>query len=169
MIETIFGSGRDLAASQMAVRAFVLFFVTLVLVRLAGMRAFGRKSSFDAIIVIMLGAVLSRAVTGESPAVSTIAAGCVLVIVHRCLAMLTARLRPLERIVKGERTVLYRDGVFEWRAMNRAGISLADLEEAVRSRTGQNRFDEVYEIDFETSGDLTVIRKDTRVAARLAS
>ncbi|MDB4958331.1 MAG: hypothetical protein JWO36_5900 [Myxococcales bacterium] len=168
-LETIFGGGKDLDVFQMAARAFVLFFVTLMLVRIAGMRAFGRKSSFDTIIVIMLGAVLSRAVTGASPAIPTVVAGSVFVIVHRVLAMITARIRFAERIVKGERKPLYHHGSFEWKAMNRCGISRADLEEAVRSRTGRTTFDGVAEIDFETSGDLTVITEQPRVAARKAS
>lgn len=51
---TAFGEGRDLDTLQMAARAFVLFFVMLVLVHVAGMRAFGRKHSFGTIIVITL-------------------------------------------------------------------------------------------------------------------
>jgi len=62
--EQLFGAGRELDALQMSARAFVLFFLMLVLVRVAGRRAFGRKSSFDTIIVITLGALLSRVVVG---------------------------------------------------------------------------------------------------------
>ena len=37
LINTLFGEGKDLNTLQMASRAFVLFFITLILIRLAGM------------------------------------------------------------------------------------------------------------------------------------
>lgn len=157
MIEAIFGSGKDLDAIQMAARAFALFFVTLALIRVAGMRAFGRKSSFDTIIVIMLGAVLSRAVVGASPVVPIVSAAAVLVVLHRAVAMITARWPLLERLLKGTTRRLYRDGVLDTRAMHLHGISRSDLEETIRDRRGSHALGAVREIHFESSGELTVL------------
>ena len=53
-METLWGSGKDLTALQMSVRALAIFFITLALVRLSGRRSFGRKTAFDNIIVIIL-------------------------------------------------------------------------------------------------------------------
>jgi len=167
MLEQIFGVGRDLDALQMAARAFALFFLMLVLVRATGMRAFGRKSSFDTIIVITLGAVLSRVIVGVSPALPTIAGAIVLVALHRVVAMVTAAVPALERLVKGRHRVLYRGGVFDLRAMHRAGISRADLEEAVRSRARRLRMSDVLEIHLESSGDLTVVEDTVGEARRV--
>lgn len=159
MIEQLFGHGTVLEPWQMAARAFVLFFVTLALIRIGGMRAFGRHSSFDTAIVITLGAVMSRAVVGASPVDGTIAACTVLVVVHRILAMSTARWRLLERIVKGSSRPLYRDGHLDTHAMNSAGISRADLEEAVRRHALQPGLEHVREVDLESSGELSVIAR----------
>jgi uncharacterized membrane protein YcaP (DUF421 family) len=156
-LQHLFGEGRDLDALQMAARAFVLFFVLLVFVRVAGMRAFGRKSSFDTIIVITLGALLSRVVVGVSPAVPTVAAGGVLVVLHRLIAVATALVPALDRFVKGESTLVYRGGVLDLEAMHRAGISRADLEEAVRAKANRLRLTDVLEIRLESNGDLSVV------------
>ncbi|MGI8582874.1 MAG: hypothetical protein ACR2KX_11780 [Chitinophagaceae bacterium] len=51
LIFKLFGEGKDLNALQMGDRAFVMFFITLFLIRLAGMRAFGQKSAFDTILL----------------------------------------------------------------------------------------------------------------------
>jgi uncharacterized membrane protein YcaP (DUF421 family) len=158
--ETLFGHGRDLDPLQTSCRAFVMFALALALVRIAGMRAFGRKSSHDTIIVIMLGAVLARAVTGESPFWATVAAGTVLVVVHRVIAMGCARSHRLERLIKGSHRVLYQRGEINWSGMRRAGISRGDLDEATRGKANVRSHTEVSAIYIESSGELTVIESD---------
>lgn len=162
MIETLFGSGDDLTSFQMGARALGLFALMLLLVRIAGRRMFSSKSSFDIAILIMLGAVLSRVITGASPAVPTMVAAVVLCVVHRLVAMLTVRSPRFEAAIKGPRRLLYRDGVFHERAMLAAGMSRLDLEQAARSESGCDSLDDVHEVIMERSGQVTVraLRRD---------
>ena len=153
----IFGEGKDLTAAQMAARAAAIFVIAMVLVRVGGMRAFGRKTSFDTVIVITLGAVLSRAVVGASAFVPTLAAATSLCVVHRVLAMITACSPRFERFVKGQAQSLVRDGVRDRGAMVRAGISPADIDEAVRTQTRHEALDPKETIILEVSGQLSVI------------
>jgi uncharacterized membrane protein YcaP (DUF421 family) len=157
MIDTVFGHGRDLDALQMAARAFVLFFVALALIRIGGMRSFGRTSSLDSVVVIMLGAVLSRAIVGVSPAIPTVAGSLVLVLIHRLVAYATVALPWLERLIKGSPATLYDHGELDTDAMRRAGISKNDLVEAVRRHARKPHLDDVDAIVVEASGELSVI------------
>jgi uncharacterized membrane protein YcaP (DUF421 family) len=166
-LDQLFGEGRDLDALQMGTRAFVLFFLMLVLVHVAGMRAFGRKHSFDTIIVITLGALISRVVVGVSPALPTIVACCVLVALHRLIAIATSLSPSLERVVKGKQVTLYRGGVFDLPAMRRAGISRKDLEEVVRTKANRLALSDVLEIHLEASGDLSVVEDVVGEARRV--
>ena len=100
-ITDIFGSGEDLSPTQMAIRAFVMFFIALMLIRLAGMRIFGIKTAFDNILVIMLGAILSRGIVGASPFFSTVAAAAAMILVHKFLAWLAMKHEWVGKIVKG--------------------------------------------------------------------
>jgi uncharacterized membrane protein YcaP (DUF421 family) len=155
----IFGDGKaGLTALQMGARALVLFFVTLVLVRLAGMRAFGRKSSFDTVVAVTFGAVMSRAIAGVSPAIPTVAAATVLALLHRAIGMVTAAVPALERIIKGASEWVYRGGLFNLPRMHRAGISRADIEEAVRKRANGLSLRDVLEVRLESNGELTVVQ-----------
>ena len=65
-MDALFGHGRDLDALQMSCRAVVIFVIALLLLRIAGIRTIGKKSAFDQVIIIMLGAILSRPVVGAS-------------------------------------------------------------------------------------------------------
>src|ERR1700685_3441978 len=67
LLHTLFGEGKDLNTLQMVCRAFVSFFLTLALIRVAGIRTFGKKTPFDNVITIMLGSIFSRVVVGASP------------------------------------------------------------------------------------------------------
>ena len=64
VINLLFGEGEHLNPLQMACRILVIYLVALLWIRVAGRRAFGRLSTFDNVISILLGAVLSRAVVG---------------------------------------------------------------------------------------------------------
>lgn len=156
---TIFGQGESLGPLQMGCRGAVMFFVALGLVRLAGMRSFGAKSAFDRTVVIMLGAVLARGVVGASPFTSAVAGGAAIVVVHRLLAHLCRHSPRLEKLIKGEHRLLYRDGVVDERAMSRSGLTRADLQEGVRHSAQVGSLDEVAAVYIESSGELSAVKR----------
>jgi uncharacterized membrane protein YcaP (DUF421 family) len=154
----VFGSGEDLSALQMGFRAFLMFFITLILIRAAGMRIFGQQTAFDSILVIMLGAVLARAVVGASPFLSTVAAATVMVAIHKALAILAMKYTWIGKIVKGIHRSLYKDAQMNEKNMRQVSISKDDLLESVRRMINKDTFDEVKEIKIEKNGQLTVIQ-----------
>jgi uncharacterized membrane protein YcaP (DUF421 family) len=159
IIHKLFGEGKELNALQMGDRAFVMFFITLFLIRVAGMRAFGQKSAFDMIIVIMLGAILSRAVTGDSAFFPTVVAGSVLAIVHRLLALISVYNDTIGSIVKGNKTILFKNNKVVKKNMINCSVSYKDLEEEVRLILNETTMDNVEEIFMERSGKISIIKK----------
>lgn len=159
IIYKLFGQGKELNALQMGDRAFVMFFITLFLIRIAGMRAFGQKSAFDMIIVIMLGAILSRAVTGASAFWPTVTGGAVLAVVHRILGLLSMYNQTIGSIVKGNKIILYKDDKMIKSNMMQCSISYKDLQEEVRLILNETTMDNVEEIFMERSGKISVIKK----------
>jgi uncharacterized membrane protein YcaP (DUF421 family) len=158
-INELFGSGENLSPLQMGVRAFIMFFITLALIRLGGMRIFGKKTAFDNVLVIMLGAVLARGVVGASPFLSTIAASAVMVIIHKILALLAMKHVWIGKIVKGIHRSLYKDGEMNRENMRIATISKDDLMEGVRLEINSDNLDDVKEAVIEKNGQVSVIKK----------
>jgi uncharacterized membrane protein YcaP (DUF421 family) len=158
-IHVLFGTGRDLNSLQMVCRAIVSFLLTLVLIRIAGIRTFGKRSAFDNVIVIMLGSIFSRVVVGASPFIPTTLACLAFVLVHSGLGWISVRSDVIGRLVKGERKVLYAEGKMDERNMRRVMVSKKDLLESVRLRLNSDNLDEVQEIVLERNGEISVIRK----------
>ena len=156
-INELFGNGQNLTALQMAVRAFIMFFIALALIRIGGMRIFGKKTAFDNILVIMLGAVLARGVVGASPFFSTVAAASVMVVVHKILALLAMKYIWIGKIVKGIHRSLYKDGKMNLKNMRIATISKDDLMEGVRLQIHSNSLDNVKEVYIEKNGQVSVV------------
>jgi uncharacterized membrane protein YcaP (DUF421 family) len=158
-MERLWGTGDQLDPLQMAVRAIAMFFLLLLLVRLAGVRLFGKKSSFDNVVVILLGAVAARGVVGASPFGSTLAASATLVALHRVVAWLVVKYEVVRRLVEGERVCLYRDGQIVRPNLLRTTISEHELMESLRLETRQPELAHVHEAGLETNGRISFIEK----------
>jgi uncharacterized membrane protein YcaP (DUF421 family) len=161
-IRIVFGEGKDLAWWQMSSRAIVAFFVTLALIRIAGIRTFGKKSAFDNVIIIMLGSILSRVVVGASAFVPTTVACLVFVLVHWLLARISVYNDLVGRYVKGEHISLYIDGRKNEENMKRCRISDKDLMEGLRLRINDESFENVQEIFLERNGEISVVKKKAK-------
>ncbi|GAO44014.1 DUF421 domain-containing protein [Flavihumibacter petaseus] len=158
-LSILWGSGEHLSPLQMGFRAFIAFFVALACIRLGGMRILGKKTAFDSIVAIMLGAILARGVVGASPFIATVTAAVVLVVIHRVLALLAMKHAWIGKIVKGEHMSLYRDGQMNERNMWKSAISKDDLHESVRLELNSESFEEVKEITIEKNGHVSVTKK----------
>ncbi len=160
VLATIFGAGEELGAGQMAARAVLMFVVTVVFVRISGRRTFIRSSAFDATIVVMLGAVLSRSVVGASPMIPTIAAGAVLVLAHRLVATLVVYSSRFDELVKGPRRLLYADGELRRRELALAELTPRELDDTLRTDPHVHSIDDVQAIWMERTGEITVELRD---------
>ncbi|HEY1872045.1 MAG TPA: YetF domain-containing protein [Chitinophagaceae bacterium] len=158
-IHDLWGSGSDLTTLQMSVRSFVMFFVALILIRIGGMRIFGKRTAFDNILAIMLGAILARGITGASPFFSAVAAAGVMVIVHKILALLAIRYIVIGKIVKGIHRSLYENGEWNLKNMKVTGISRDDVMEGVRMHINSDSLDDVKEATIEKNGQVSIVRK----------
>lgn len=160
MYDTIadwFGTGTELTVLQMSLRAGAIFVTTLFLIRVSGRRSFGQKSPFDLCVAVLLGAVLSRAVVGASPFWPVIAAAALIVVLHRCFALASCRWEWFDALINGRPRILVKDGVVDPQSMRRALVTMRDLEEAIRRKTGTESVDIVAQAVLERNGKITIV------------
>ena len=133
--ETLLGLGvepRNLTFVQISLRGIIVFLVTLVAVRLGHKRSLSRKTPFDAVLLVILAAVLSRAINGSAAFFATLGGGVVLVLLHRLFAFLAFYSHSFGILVKGRPDVIVRDGQCDVSMTWRNHVSTHDLDEDMR-------------------------------------
>ena len=156
---TVLGrSPHAIAWWQMSIRAVLVLFVGIGLIRFSGKRAFSRESPLDLIITLVIGSNLSRAITGNAPLIPVIVASTVLIIAYRLLAHAAWDRHWLGYLLKGRPTVLIEDGQLDREAMRQESISAGDLEEALRDK-GLEDCAQVRIATLERGGQISVVRK----------
>src|SRR5437762_6311038 len=97
---------RELSFLQVCLRGLVVFIVALIIVRLADKRFLAKMSAFDAILGFVLASMLARAINGSASFFPTLAAGFVLVFLHRIMGWVAFRQPWFEGLVKGQAEIL---------------------------------------------------------------
>ena len=99
--DEIFGAQDHITPAQECARAVIVFVYGLILVRVAGRRAFGKWSALDIIVAIMVGSNLSRALTGGAGLFGTLLATTLLLVMHWICAQAAARIGWASRLLEG--------------------------------------------------------------------
>jgi uncharacterized membrane protein YcaP (DUF421 family) len=158
-VNLIIGQNGQLPAAQMCVRSAIMFFVLLVLMRVGGSRIYSKKSAFDTIIMITLGAIVARGIVGSSPFFSTMWVAITLIAIHRLLGWLSIKSRSFEKLVKGNHRPLFSDGRLIEKNLMKSSLSEEDIFESLRLETKENSFENVKEAFSESNGRISFIMK----------
>ena len=157
----LFGLGarpEELTFVQISLRGVVVFIATLVMVRLGHKRSLSRKTAFDAVLLVILASVLSRAINGSAAFFATLGGGPVLVLLHRLLAFIAFHSHWFGCLIKGRPELIIEDGDFVLNTMHRNHISTHDVEEDMRLSLHDDDVSKVKNGRVERSGDVSFSR-----------
>jgi uncharacterized membrane protein YcaP (DUF421 family) len=122
----------ELSVLQVCVRAVVVYLVLIAYLRFAKKRFLSEATGFDAILVIVIGSIASRAISGAAPFFSSLAGTFVLILVHWVISYITRNSSFLRYVTKGTDTVLVRNGTIDRQALAASHMSNDDLAEDLR-------------------------------------
>lgn len=159
LYETLFGTSTPVEWWQQLDRAVVVFVYGLALVRLAGKRAFGRWTALDIVVSVIAGSNLSRALTGNSPLLATLASTTLFVALYRASAYAASRSAAISHLVEGRPHDLARDGQVDRAALHRHAISPCMLGEALREKSVEH-VEETRLVTLEPGGQISVFKKE---------
>ena len=143
-------------------RACVVYFVLLAMIRVSGKRSMGQFTSFDMLLVVLLGNAVQNALLGTD---TTVGGGLILaatlIALNWGVGYVSSRSDRAERLFEGVPVVLARDGHVYREILKRELVSRADFHKAMR----ENDCAEVDQIGLamlETNGHITILRKGDR-------
>jgi len=155
------GQPKELTLLQLCLRAFIIFIVGLGMVRIGDRRSLSEKTGFDTLFLVLIGAILARAINGSAAFLTTIGCAFFLMLVHRIFAFIACRSHGFGKLIKGSEVKLVTEGAIDWRAMKRHMVSKHDLEEDLRLSAATENLDKIKAARLERSGDISFIKEQS--------
>lgn len=153
-------SAEELSTLHILARCIFIYVIGIALVRLGNKRFVGKMSAFDFILAIIIGSLLSRAISSSSHFFSLLGASLLLILFHRGFSYIAARSDRFGDLIKGSERVIVKDGEILWKAMRRSNLSRQDLMQNLRLNARVEDVKKVKEARLERNGDISIIIKD---------
>ena len=163
LLQTLLGistEAKELTFLQVSVRGVIVFIATLVMVRLSSKRSLAEKTAFDAVLVVIIGSMLSRAINGSAPFLPTLGSGFVLVLLHRLFGFTAFYSHAFGIVLKGKPAVLVQNGRLQHKNMLWNHISEHDLQEDMRLEAKTDDLSKIKTARVERSGDISFIKTE---------
>ncbi|HEX6126976.1 MAG TPA: YetF domain-containing protein [Pyrinomonadaceae bacterium] len=159
--DDVSGLFRTLAVGVFAYAALILS------LRISGKRTLSKWNAFDFVVTIALGSTLATVILSKDVAFAEgIFALGLLIALQFVITWLSVRFDWVERLVKGEPTLLFDKGKFLRDAMERQRVAEDEVRMAIRAQ-GIAAIEAVEAVVLETDGSFSVIKR-SKVESRTA-
>jgi uncharacterized membrane protein YcaP (DUF421 family) len=139
-------------------RGFAVYLTGMVLVRWQA-QFMGINTPFTYMLNYILGSLLADAIVGEGSFLAIVGMCLVIAWMNWFIALLCFYFPMMDVFFRGERDVLVKNGIIQWKAMRRNLITQDELMESVHKYTQSNDLSRVKQAYFENSGEITIITK----------
>jgi len=138
-------------------RACVVYFILLAMIRMTGKRTMGQFTPFDMLLVVLLGNAVQNALLGEDTSVGGgLLLAATLIALNWIVGLASARSAKVERWVEGSPVLLAREGQVYRDVLRRELISREDFEKAMRE-AGCLDMADIRLAVLENNGRITVV------------
>ena len=139
-------------------RILVIYIFGIIMMRLQ--RQFmAINTPFNYILNFTLGSILASCVTGEAPFLPVLGMTLFIFTLNYLIAWGSYMSDGFERLIKGDRDLLVKEGQIQWKGMRRNLITRDELMDAIRETTSHGDLGLVWRAYFENDGHISVIEK----------
>lgn len=144
---------------EFVLRACIVYFILLAMIRASGKRTMGQFTSFDMLLVVLLGNAVQNALLGEDSSVGGgLLLAATLIVLNWVVGLASARSAKVESMIEGSPVLLARDGRIYRDVLRKELISRADFDKALRE-AGCMDVDDIGSAVLETDGRITILTK----------
>jgi len=147
---------------ETVLRGVAIYVVLLVVFRIAGKRTLSQATTFDFVLLLIIGEATQQALLGEDFSVTNaILIIITLIGVDIALAKLKGRSATLEQLIDGVPLVIVEDGRPLKDRMDKARVDEDDVLTAARETQGLERMEQIKYAVLERSGGISIIPRRT--------
>ncbi|MBP1473022.1 DUF421 domain-containing protein [Frateuria sp. MAH-13] len=141
-----------------ALRGAGVYLGLLILLRLLGKRSFGEMTTFDIVVLTLVGGTLRTAIIGDDKApLAAIIGVLAIFLLDKGVAWACARWPGLDRLVEGKASLLARDGKVIEGSLRRHDMSEEAFRRVLREK-GLREVGDVAEVRLEANGKISVLK-----------
>jgi len=146
---------------ETVLKAFGLYVALLLLFRITGRRSLQQTTTFDLVLLLVIGEAAQPALVGDDNSLTTaVLAVATLLSIDVALSLVKRRAGRIERLVEGQPTILVLRGSVLRHQLLRARVDEADVLQAARERQGILRLQDIGLAVLEANGSISVIPVD---------
>ncbi|KPW87231.1 Protein of unknown function [Pseudomonas congelans] len=139
-------------------RAAAIYFVLMVLFRIAGRRSLTDLTTFDFVLLLIIGEATQQALLGDDFSVTNaILIISTLIAIDVGFSLAKRRSKRLAKFLDGGPTVIVEDGKPLTKRMREARISESDVMEAARTTQGIVEMKDIRYAIIERNGEISII------------
>ena len=150
---------------EAVLRAVGVYVLLLLLFRLTGKRSLAQITTFDLVLLLIIGEATQQALLGEDFSLTNAALVIsTLLVLERSADYLSWRFPVLRRTSESQPVVLVDDGRVLQDRLDHNHLSVDDVVTAARERHGLRRLEDIQWAVLEVSGGISVVPRDHPMA-----
>jgi uncharacterized membrane protein YcaP (DUF421 family) len=139
-------------------RAAAIYFALLVLFRIAGRRSLAEITSFDLILLLIIGEATQQALLGDDfSLINALLVIVTLIGIDIGLSLLKLRSPKIDLLLDGAATIIVEDGKPLKKRLAEARLQEDDILQAARQGQGLERMDQIKYAILEKNGKISII------------
>lgn len=144
-------------------RAAAIYLFLLIVFRILGKRSLAEVSSFDFVLLLIVGEATQQALLGNDFSVTNaLVLISALVCIDLILTKAKGRFSFLNKVIEGTALIIVENGKLLTIRMKRSGVEEDDILEAARQLHGLERLDQIKYAVLEKSGEISIIPADEK-------
>ncbi|MFK7000022.1 DUF421 domain-containing protein [Flavobacterium oreochromis] len=139
------------------IRSVCVYFFMIIALQLFGKKELSQLNTADIILILLISNSVQNAMVGSDTSLSGgLTAALALFVVNVIFKKGMIKSNIIKNLLTNKPEILIHDGITDYKTLNRLGITLDELEQAVREH-GVEHFNNVKLAMFETNGSISVI------------
>lgn len=140
--------------------AVVIYAILLVLFRITGKRSLAQITTFDFVLLLVIGEATQQALLGDDFSVTNAAVVIVTLLgIDVALSLIKGKSPVIEKLIDDVPLVLVEDGTPLKERLDKARVDEEDILTAARELQGLERMDQIKYAVLERSGGISVVPK----------